>query len=80
MAKKMIKDEWLYAKKVKKITWRDILDPYDKKIWFGHVDDFACIAVKAGYSYFNWNGIIYIITDSEKIIYYDTGLIADDIK
>ena len=62
------------------ITWRDILDPYDKEVWHGHIDKFVVVVIATGYRYFNWNGNIFKITDASKRTYFNTGLLVEDIK
>jgi hypothetical protein len=42
-----------------RISWQDVLDSTKK--WHGDIDTFASLAVKTGYMYFTWNGLVYVV-------------------
>jgi hypothetical protein len=60
-------------------TWREVLDCYQNVGRWGHISAFMEVVLKTGYKYFNWNGIIYEITNN-GMNYVNTGLKAEDIK
>lgn len=57
------------------ITWKDVLDCSKK--WYGVINNARNQAYECEYKYFNFNSIIYRVTDAG---FMDTGLTIDDLR
>jgi hypothetical protein len=58
------------------LSWRDVMDC---KKYYGHIDVFAKTAHQAGYRYFSFNGLIYVMDNSGEC-QFETGLEIEDVK
>lgn len=43
-----------------KLTWKEVFNT--RHLWYGHIEEAMNAASRAGYPYFNWNGVIYLST------------------